>query len=232
MIHSHEVFGTVEEPARATLEACSYAVWTIGDNPLMYDAKGRLARTYILNRLSTVKAKEDAKRLGGKGSDAYVEADRKFRALRAEIEKAFPSTTGRDLDHPITINGEVGIGLTEVVKWFLAQIVRFGGENMTPDIAEGVYGFLSNSTHPTLYAIRQRMSYIPHAGHLVSEQKVTIRHLVDLTKFAVGAIYNALSWMHLYAGWNFDDNEEFATVIRRTLPGFFHDPEAEVASNV
>ncbi|MFI6997169.1 hypothetical protein [Nocardia sp. NPDC050175] len=216
-----EAIGTVEQLTRSVLEGCAYAAWTIGDNPPAQDPKGRLARTYIQHRWSTVKAKEDAQRLGGKESAPFLAAAETFKAVRAELDAAFPLTTGKDLDHPITVSGQTAVGLTAAVQWFMELVGRYGGGGLDRTVTEGLYGFLSNSTHPTLYTILQRLRPVAHTGHWGSAQEVDIEHFERLTKFAVGTMYNALAWVYHYAGWEFDVDSEFAAVIERVLPDFF-----------
>lgn len=120
----------------------------------------------------------------------------------------------------MTLNGQQILKLTDTVTWFMQLLDSEGAGGMDAKAAQGLYGFLSNSTHPTLYTIRARRRYEPDAGHIGTVQRVDQAYLENLSPLAVNSVFNALWSVHMYCGWEFDPDRESADlIIDTTLPG-------------
>ncbi|WP_174187417.1 hypothetical protein [Nocardia barduliensis] len=120
---------------------------------------------------------------------------------------------------PKTINGQRNLGLTQTVVWFFDYLHRSGLETIDGVVAEGLYVYLSNQTHPTISSIRDRRRFIAHGDHFGTQNVVTSAELEKLVRLAVGSVQNALVLVHRYCGWPFDPDGEFESLIDKITPG-------------
>lgn len=99
---------------------------------------------------------------------------------------------------------------------------RHGG-TIGNDTAVGIYGFLSNKTHPTLYPARQRRSWSddPEAGYRVAYQRIEMGSIEGEARAALAAFYNAITYTTSYFGWPTAILDQLTATIESSMPTFF-----------
>lgn len=214
---------TFSPPAlvRSVIENCAHAVWVLGEDT--GGCEERLARAYLEELLSAEEAKENAGRMYGKSHASYESANNHYRILKAEIMERFPGTTRESLGaSPRALIGQSMPRLGAAVEW-MYELTRSYGGRIDGRQAAGVYGHLSNMTHPTLYPARQRRTWVEDAdtGHGVADLQVDLGSITSFARAALAAFYNALTYTSSYFGWPTDVIDELATVIERSMPTFF-----------
>lgn len=206
---------------RATIENCAHAVWVVGedsDEP----AEDRLARAYLEEFLSADEAKKNAGLMHAKSHASYVRALAYYKALKVEIRERFPSNTelleGRDS----TVNGLQLLGPEATVGRMYALTESYGG-TIGGRAAKGIYGFLSNMTHPTLYPARQSRVWIddPSVGHAVAKLRINLSTTEAAARGALAAFYNALTYVTSYFGWSTETVDRLTSSIEKAIPTFF-----------
>jgi hypothetical protein len=207
---------------RSTIENCAHAVWVLGQDT-GEPADDRLARAYLEELVSAEEAKKNAGRMRDKTHPSYVSANGHYLALKAEILERFPGTTLESLGAvQRTLNGQSMPNLEAAVIW-MYELTRSYGGVINGRAATGIYGFLSNMTHPTLYPARQAREWAadPDAGHLVANLRVDLNFIEGEARAALAAFYNALTYTTSYFGWPTDVVDELTAVIEGTIPTFF-----------
>lgn len=205
---------------RATIENCAHAMWVLGEDP-DEPAENRLARAYLEEHLSAIEAKKNAGRMRDKTHPSHVRANEYYRVLRSEILTRFPTSTRESLGMS-TLNEQVLLSPEATVTWMYAVTERLGG-TIGDRAASGIYGFLSNMTHPTLYPARQRREWIddPEAGHRVAYLRVDIGSRESEARAALAAFYNALTYVTDYFGWPNEVMDDLTVKIQECIPTFF-----------
>lgn len=217
-----EVFAAPGSVVRGSLESAARVFWILGDGN--DHPEQILARAYLEEFLSAEEAKTAAGRMGGKASGPYVERARMWSELRAEILHRFPGATKDDIDkeNGRELAGEQLISPSGGVTSMFELLEREVGGTITARMALGMYDFLSNSTHPTLYPSRQRRVWIEHPSHPgehVALEKIELNFVRKQTAAPVVAYYNALTYVTSYFGWPPDACDALKTHINETLPG-------------
>lgn len=218
---SGEVLFSPPALIRATIENCAHAIWVVGDNPGEPSEK-RVARAYLEEFLSATEAKMNAGRMRDKSHESYLRAGAYYGALKREILERFPGATAAELGVN-SLAGEVLPKPEAAVMWMYEVTERFGG-TIGARAARGIYGFLSNMTHPTLYPARQRRvwAHDVHDGHRVAYLRVDLASLENEAGAALAAFYNALLYVSSYFGWPNDDVlDDLTEKIDHGLPTFF-----------
>ena len=171
--------------------------------------------------LSADEAKKNAGRMRDKSHPSHVLAKERYQALRREIFTRFPGTDAEALGSR-TLNGQVWLKPEATVAWMYAVTQRLGG-TISDRAAQGIYGFLSNMTHPTLYPARQRREWIddPEAGQRVAYLRVDVGSREDEARAALAAFYNALTYVTDYFGWPNEVLDDLTVKIEETIPTFF-----------
>lgn len=103
---------------------------------------------------------------------------------------------------------------------------RHAGSTVGKRVALGIYDYLSNVTHPTLYPTRQMEEWVERPGHpgeLVTQIAVDVDFLERQAQAAVVLFYNALSYARSYFGWSFEVHDELTLRIDKVLPDLLHD---------
>ena len=105
---------------------------------------------------------------------------------------------------------------------WMHKCINAAGSGITERQGRGVYGFLCNMTHPTLYPVRQMTAW-QHGpeGHLESHLSIDLDFLGRLAGAAVVTYFNAISLLMGYMGWTSDRFSAWEELIDRTLPGTF-----------
>lgn len=219
-----EVWFTPGMVVRGTIECSARVMWVLGDgNDGPEDV---LARGYLEELLSAEEAKKAAGRLGGKSSESHKEREQTYRALKAEIVGRFSGTTVDDLGRG-KLGGQTMAKVGEGVTWMYELLEKKADSKITSKMAEGVYDYLSNVTHPTLYPTRDLREWVPspdHPGELFAILRVETDFIERQTGAAVLAYYSALAYVTSFFGWNTEAIDQLAQVVDRLLPGVFQDP--------
>lgn len=206
---------------RAVLENCARAMWILGDETS--SPQDRLARAYLEDLLSAEEGKKNAGRLGPKNGDGHVQAAAAFKRLRNDVVALFPGATLEELNKG-QLAGETLLKPEACVMWMYDFLHARTGSSIDERTGQGVYGFLSNMTHPTLYPVRQLREWHPaadHDGHMQSSLVVDVDYLERQASAAVVAFYNALSYVMGYYGWPRDAHDRLTAALDRLLPGTF-----------
>lgn len=208
---------------RSVIENCAHAVWVLGEETGESDE--RLARAYLEELLSAEEAKKNAGRLHDKTHASYASANEYYQVLKAEIIERFPGTTPETLGGSThTLNGQSMLSLEAAVKW-MYELTRDYGGVIDGRAATGIYGYLSNMTHPTLYPARQKREWVKDAdhGHYVAHLRVDLVSVTNHARAALAAFYNALTYTTSYFGWPTDVIDGLTRVIEESMPKFFKD---------
>jgi hypothetical protein len=222
LYRSGEVIFPTPALVRSTIENCAHAVWVLGEDT-GEPADNRLARAYLEELVSAEEAKKNAGRMREKTHPSYVSANQRYSALKAEIFERFPGTTPERLGgSPRTLNGQSMPSLESAVTW-MYELTRSYGGVINEREATGIYGFLSNMTHPTLYPARQARDWAadPDTGHGVAYLRVEPNFIENEARAALAAFYNALTYTTSYFGWPTDVVDELTALIEGTMPTFF-----------
>ncbi|MFE0527122.1 hypothetical protein ACFW0V_05935 [Micromonospora parva] len=205
---------------RSTIENCAHAVWVLGGDS-DESSENRLARAYLEELVSAEEAKKNAGRMHAKTHRSYLLADKRYRALKDEIIARFPGTTMEALGNRI-LNGQTLPKLEAAVSWMYELTQSYGG-TIDSRTGAGVYGFLSNMTHPTLYPARQLRVWAddPATGHKVANLRVDLGSAENAARAALAAFYNALTYTTSYFGWPTAIIDELTAEIEESMPTFF-----------
>lgn len=217
---SGEVLFSPPALIRAVAENCAHALWVIGDNP-QEPSEHRLARAYLEELLSAEEAKMNSGRMRDKSHESYVRAAAAYDELKREILRRFPSATAADLGSR-TLLGQVLPKPEAVVLWMYDVNERTGG-TINARVAKGIYGFLSNMTHPTLYPARQLRAWADgvHDEHRVAYLRIDLGSQEQQARAALAAFYNALTYVTTYFDWPDDVLDDLTGKFDDTMPDFF-----------
>jgi len=175
-------------------------------HPGLLGGWGCLATQYQV-LFSAEQAKKTAGHLEGKQSDLYQQEAERFAGTRKTAEEVF----GRpilDEDGWHKIHGQHLPGLEDCVAW----MYRFLGQPLTEAAATGIYDFLSNLSHPTLY---------PHA-QMWEKRDMPGISLDDHERRAAAAVapfYNVLSMAISYNDWSTKHHDDLTEILDRLMPG-------------
>jgi hypothetical protein len=207
---------------RSTIENCAHVLWVLGKES-DESSENRLARAYLEELLSAEEAKKNAGRMRAKTHPNHVLADKHYTALKDEIIARFPGTTRDELGKP-TLNGQVLPRPEASVSWMYELTQSYGG-TIGSRAGTGIYGFLSNMTHPTLYSARQRHEWSddPVTGHQVTYPRVDLGFAENAARVALATFYNTLNYTTSYFGWPTAVIDELTAKIEESMPTFFVD---------
>lgn len=205
---------------RAVIENCAHALWVLGDDP-DEPCENRLARAYLEELLSAEEARKNAGRMRTKTHPSYTHADAAYKTLKRQILTRFPGSSKQELGER-TLNAQSLPNLEAAVLWMYELTQRHGG-TIGINTASGIYGFLSNMTHPTLYTARQRRVWTrdPANHHLVAHLRIDIGSIEAEARAALAAFYNALTYATSYYGWLTMVTDDLEATIENTIPSFF-----------
>jgi hypothetical protein len=205
---------------RSVLENCAHAMWIPGDTP-EEPAGSKLARAYLEELISAEEAKKNAGRLEPKTSPQHQDAAAEFKRRRQEALDVFPGTTPEDLAKR-QLAGQQLPNPEACVAWMYRLLESATASSIDERTGTGVYGFLSNMTHPTLYPARQLRVWHEadgHAGHMTSTLYLDIGFVERQASAAIVVFYNALAYITSYYGWPPEPHDRLTAAIDRILPG-------------
>jgi hypothetical protein len=205
---------------RSTIENCARAMWVLGEGPAE-PVENRLARAYLEEALSAHEAKVNAGLMHRDGR-SHLAAKKHYKALRIEILQRFPGTDIETLDNRRALVGQQWLGLEDTVKWMYTVFERMGAPISNRE-GQGVYGYLSNMTHPTLYPVRDKLAWRddPESGRRVPYLRRDVAVLESHARAALTTFYNALAYVTDYFGWPNDVLDDLEVAITKTMPTFF-----------
>ncbi len=217
---SGEVIFPTPALIRSVIENCAHAVWVLGEDP-HEPSEHRLARAYLEELVSAEEAKKNAGRMRAKTHPTHVRANAYYKALKSEILQRFPEATPEILGAR-SLNGQTLPNLEAAVEWMYELTKAFGG-TIDGRTGTGVYGFLSNMTHPTLYPARERRVWVENgeAGHHETLLSVAVSSAESEARVALAAFYNALNYVTAYFGWPTGVVDGLTVKIEATIPQFF-----------
>lgn len=204
---------------RAIIENCAHAVWVLGEQG--EPAEDRLARCYLEELISAEEAKKNAGHMHGKVHSSHVHSADGYRRLQRQILVRFPEAS-KQLLSVFELHSQKLPGLEESVKQMYSLVEAAGG-TITQEQASGIYGFLSNMTHPTLYPARQRREWVydESSGHSHAHQRIGLGSMDNEARAALAAFYNALTYTTSYFGWPTTILEALERKIEITVSDFF-----------
>lgn len=223
LLRAQELVATPPLLLRAVIENCAHAVWVLGDDPAEAP-EGRLARAYLEELKSAEEAKKNAGRLRGKKDPAHRRTAAAYKKLKEDITAHFPDATPENLGK-WKLNGQQLPSLEDAVKGMYELTARFGG-SINATQASGMYGLLSNLTHPTLYTVRQVRVWRKEeeTGYLTADVQVTVQSAEQDVRAALAAFHNALTYVTSYFGWPEMALNALQSKIESAIPDFFSAP--------
>lgn len=200
LLRAAEVVATPPLLLRAVIENCAHAVWVTGNDPTEAP-EDRLARAYLEELKSAEEAKMNAGRLRGKSDPTYTRTADAYKKVKADIAARFRDSTPEELSK-YRLHGQELPGLEDSVRWMYDLTASFGG-TIDATVASGIYGLLSNLTHPTLYTVREMRVWTKDekTGRNVANVCVTIESVEKDVRLALAAFYNAMNYVTGYYGW-------------------------------
>lgn len=218
---------------RAILENCARVFWVLDGRPLFAPqdttqvdhlalTRVRVARAYLEEFLSAQEAKTVAGRLGEKSGDTYKAAQAAYGDLRDKtLPRLFANVTRESLGTNC-LDGQLRLTPEECVVLMYEKTNASPGVALSEREGKGVYGFLCNMTHPTLYPIREMTTWHKtDDGHFESHLTLDVDFLGRLASAGVMTFFNTVSLLMSFMGWTSDKHGEWARLIDRTLPGAF-----------
>jgi hypothetical protein len=202
--------------ARSSIECSARALWVLGVDS--EPPENALARAYLEELLSVEEQRKTYARLRGKDSDAYQEAQRDHRALREQAVQVFNGTTMAELNEG-ALGGQRRARIGEAVTWAYELTAAGTSAQAATRAALGIYDYLSNRVHPTLYPIRFMMDN----GVDDSRLGFTLWSDYDsLTKMAAAPVlefYGAMDLITSFYGWDRRLVDELGAEIEGVVPG-------------
>lgn len=168
-------------------------------------------------------AKKAAGRMGGKSDRIHSGHTRAWKDLRAEIIGHFPGATNDDLGKGV-LAGEERPGPQDAVTEIYALMAKNGASSVNGEVAKGMYDYLSNVTHPTLYPSRQITSWVEHPdnpGELFARLELAVGDVEKEMAVAVRAYYQVLSYVTSFYGWDRSVFDDFDAEVAKVLPHVF-----------
>jgi hypothetical protein len=210
LYRQHEVLFPPAALVRGVIEHCARILSMVqqGDQPV----EDRLARAYLEILVSAEERKKTSGRILGKDSDAFKGAAEEYRELQRRAKALFGSPI-HDEKGAFVLRGQRRQGLEDCVIWALTFI------NQPTD---GVYDYISNITHPTLYPHFEMWGPGEHGEPLTSQ--VTIEEHRTRAAFAIVPFLETLSFLASYNGWPRDRLDELEGVVGGLLPGIIARP--------
>lgn len=81
-------------------------------------------------------------------------------------------------------------GPEKAVEWMFDLLEREGGSTVTRREALGVYGLLSNFTHPTLHVTREMHEWVQDGDGMVSVHQLDLQFVERQARLGVAVFYN------------------------------------------
>ncbi|RYF59886.1 MAG: hypothetical protein EOO27_07830 [Comamonadaceae bacterium] len=208
LFQAGEVYGPPYGALRSVIEDCAYTLWMIGEPG--DSASDRLARAYVHNLFSAESAKAVQGQFAPKNTDAFVGRTEAFKNIRKDAAEAFPNTSEDNINLRVVDGQRYPKPLENFTIALFKMVEDHAGGTMTKRQSEGLYNYLSNGTHPTLYVLRE----MRRSSKLV----VDIAFLESVTRLATVSLLFTLESVCNYFGWPTSDVDDFAKAITHAFP--------------
>ncbi len=197
---------------RCVLEHCARVLWILqqGDQA----TEDRLARVYLEVLFSAVEFKKTTGRLNGKESADYQSAVKTLKELRDRAKTIFGDPIS-DEDGRDTLRGHQMMGLEECVAWMVDFIKQ---ATSAPD-QRGIYDYISNVSHPTIYPHAEMWEVALKDGEKTFASQVTIEDHEKRVALAIVPFCETLSHVMSYNGWPRRVHEQLIGTLEELLPG-------------
>lgn len=204
---------------RAIIENCAHAIWVLGEEGEL--AEERIARCYLEELKSAEEAKKNFGYMHGKAHQSHAQASEEYSRMKKQILARFPDASKEMLGEG-KLNDQRLPRLEECVR-LMYSLTEAAGGTITQEQASGIYGYLSNMTHPTLYPARARRKWVHDetSGHAVAIMHISIGSIENDARAALAAFYNALNYVTSYFGWPATIMDTLEAKIEAIIPTFF-----------
>lgn len=214
LYQANEVLLVPNVIARCAVEHVAHVAWVLG--PSTDGVDQRHARALLEELAGAEHAKTTAGHLIGKSSSDYGERYAHWKELKAVAKRAYPDLTS----DPAT-------GKTVICGYTLPRpekIVTAVYGYLTPPLPEkqreGIYDFLSNHVHPTLYVTRELFrSRQTGDGERTAELAVDPEYHQKLARLTVAPFHLVLAMILSYHNWPDTHLKRLEAEIDAALPG-------------
>ncbi|MFE5876478.1 hypothetical protein ACFQ6H_14545 [Rhodococcus sp. NPDC056506] len=213
LLQAGEVYGPPYGALRSVIEDCAYTLWILDPE---LSAADRLARAYVHNLRSAEDANIAASRLG----ERTLAKPRKtaLTSIRADAVEAFPSTTKEEIERKVVAGHAYPEKLVEFTEKLFKLAEDSASGTMSQRQANGLYAYLSNGTHPTLYVLRDMRELYEEGGATRSKLVMDIAFLEKFTRLATIGLLFTLESVCNYFGWPTSDVDGLAKAITDAFP--------------
>jgi hypothetical protein len=195
---------------RCVLEYSARVVWLLADDQ---QSEGRLARAYLEQLFSAVERKKTSGRLLGKHSSEHRNDTAELKALRDKASHAFGENVVDDQGQH-RIRGERRPGLEDCV----AALVRRLPADAPAHDHRGVYDYVSNFSHPTVYPHIEMWRPIEVDGARSFELAITAEDHDRRATLAIASFCEALNHLIGYHGWSREPYDRLRETLALLLP--------------
>jgi hypothetical protein len=206
---------------RGVIECAARVFWVLGvpgDSPEQV-----LARAYLEELLSAEEAKKAAGRMGGKETGIYKQQLKAYTDMRAEIVGRFGGATKEDVGKGL-LCGQTRPKPHEAVIDMYALLEKTGVSTVTSEASKGMYDYLSNVTHPTLYPTRQLTQWVTHPddpNEVVAQLSLEVSSVEREVVVAMQAYFHVISYVTSFYGWGTEVFDKLQAEWKKVLPGTF-----------
>lgn len=212
-LYAHqELFMAPAVMARSIVEHCAHIQWVLGDSAEPVDA--RLARSYLELLRSDEELKKNSGRLLGRSSDQHRAERERFRSRKRDAVALFGSSI-TDTHGKFELAGQRLPNPEACVEELFTKSSR----PIAPDLAKGVYGWLSNYSHPTVQVGARLWRVEEREAGPVPVLDARLDDHEDLVRLAVVPFYEVLASAMTYNGLPMDRHEQLGVEIDQYLPG-------------
>jgi hypothetical protein len=196
---------------RCVLEHCARILWVLqeGNQPV----EDRIARAYLEVLFSAVERKKTTGRMLGKDSKAYLADTNALKRLQEQAAFVFgepiKDAHGRD-----TLRGQQMPGLEDCVAWMVGFL------KTAPSTADhrGIYDYVSNISHPTLYPHIEMWQPAESDGQQSLVSQITLGDHERRAALAIVPFCETLSYLMSYNGWPRRIHAALMEVLDKVLP--------------
>jgi hypothetical protein len=213
LYEANEVLLSPNVVARCAVEHVAHVAWVLGEQA--DNAEERLARVFLEELAGAEHAKITAGHLVGKTHPEYLDRVANWKEVKADVARVFPAPTADDTGRPQLL----GYVLPRPEAIVVASYGR-----LTPPLPEkqrqGVYDFLSNHVHPTIYTTRELFRPAVAAdGSKTAELSLDPEYHSKLARLTIAPFHFALAHVLAYHGWPDDHLKLLEEDIEVALPG-------------
>lgn len=219
-----EVFFGLGPVMRAAAESCARAL-SLLPRPSEPSADARLARACLERLASAKQALTSAASMSEPNSEVAKERQHLLAELIVDIRRVFPEASNRSLEGKSNIIGRYKRPqIEEAVKAMHAFTVEFAGASIDRRDAAGIYNFLSDLSHPSLYTVHDMRVLVPSGqgdGVFESRLEIDADFLDRLARYATLCFYLVVTGTVSYFGWPRTEVTEMESRLNDVLPGVF-----------